>query len=178
MENSYDDIISMLSKIRKIQDKKLQSKFNKMINEQVEEPTPETQEQSPEGEVGKENTDFTVINNLEVVINSTDQNDLTLGEDEKSQISRVVDDFHAEVDDMVEFGKLILYRDSAKLNGKLTAMGIDFLLVGGADSGLYLTNMSMLKIDTKIMEMVERLKGFMAKFDDTMSELIQNRTEN
>jgi hypothetical protein len=119
-----------------------------------------------------------VINNVEVEIHSEDNQDLTIKDNEKGIISQLIDDFKKEVSELVDFGKLQVYSDSAKLDGKITQKGIEFTLSTGDDNGIYLSNASMLKIDDETMEYLEKLKSFEEKFSGSINDLIVNRKNN
>jgi hypothetical protein len=198
--DSYDEIKGMLNKIRKIQ---AQPRYG-IIQEQ----TPTDPEDSrgpltaPYGygagtkkpiprSVGTEpqkvdtvdpskagDNDVAVINNVEVQIHSEDPEDLILQDDEKGQISQLIDDFKSEVSEVAEFDKLNLYPDSAKLDGRIGELGLNFTFSTGDDTGLYLTNTQMLKIDDNSLDAINKLRTFEAKFSNTINDLLSNRREN
>ncbi len=175
-KNQYDEIKGMLNILRKIN-----SPSNGSLREQVEVPVQQqsVQPQQPAPQNGgQEGEDFTVINGVEVEIHSEDNQDLTVNDNEKGLISKLIDGFKAEVSELVEFGKLNIYSDSAKLDGKITGKNIEFTLSTGDDNGVYLSNASMLKIDDETMEMLEKLKAFEDKFIGSINDLIVNRKDN
>jgi hypothetical protein len=196
--DSYDEIKNMLSKVRKIQELGRTNSYG-MIEEQVDseegdefqnleksvgnymnkppqsQPTnnPVPPQQSKEGE---ENEDFAVINNVEVEIHSEDPEDLELSEEEKGKISQVIDDFRKEVSEIVEFDKLDIYEENAKLSGKISDVGLSFMISTGNDSGLYLSNASMLKIDDESIDIINKLRTFEPKFSGAINDLLVNRS--
>ena len=200
--DSYDEIKGMLGKVRKIQ---LLAKINpygllkeqayqgeteepqdsrgpltapygygagtkKPIPRSVNNPTPENSEKSAEGE------DLMVINNVEVEIHSEDPEDLQLSDEEKNKISQLIDDFRAEVSEIAEFDKLHVYNDNAKLDGRISDIGLNFTLSTGNDTGLYISNASLLKIDDNSLNVINKLRGFEQKFSNSINDLLVNRS--
>jgi len=129
-------------------------------------------------EESSKNKDYDVVNNVEVVINSTDTADLQLNDDEKVKLSQLIDDFRTEVSEITEFGQLNIYDDNAKLDGNLGEVNLGFTLSAGDDNGLFLSNSAMVQINDNIMEFINKLKLFQIKFNDVLNELISNRQQN
>jgi hypothetical protein len=126
------------------------------------------------GNGGEESSDFIVINDVEVVIHSEDPEDLQLNDEEKGKISQLIDDFRAEVDETVEFGKMDIYEASGKLTGKIGEFGMEFTLSTGDDTGLYL-NGQMLKIDENSLSTIEKLNQYQMKYSSTINDLLVRR---
>lgn len=133
---------------------------------------------NPANNQKSEKNDLTVINNVEIVINSTDEADLTLNDDEKGKISQMIDDFRSEVSEITDFGKLNIYDGSAKLDGNVKEVNLGFTLSAGDDNGLFLSNSSMLQINDTTLQYIDKLKKFQIKFNDIMDEIISNRQQN
>ncbi len=131
--------------------------------QQPQNPVPAGNDQQQSGE---EKKDFTIVNNVEVRFNSTDSTDLQLKDDEKTKISGLIDAFRTEVSELTEFGKLNVYPDSVKLEGRVGNLNLDFMLSAGDDNGTYLSNTSLLKLTPEIMDMLNKLKKFETKFTD------------
>lgn len=179
-KDSYEEIKGMLNTIRR-----LNSNYG-MIKEQAEagqqqQPVQQSA-QSPvqhqsvtdQPPVSSDENIF-VINDVDVEIHSEDTMDLTLNDTEKGQISQLIDDFRAQVSEIAEFDRLDIYPDSAKLSGTIPDKGIGFTLSTGDDTGLFLSNTSMLKIDNDYVTVINLLKSFEAKFSDTINDLLVNR---
>jgi hypothetical protein len=160
----------MLNTIRKIQSS-TKPKYG-LIGEQL---TPETQQSQIQPQGGEEDgSDFSVINDVEVVIHSEDTEDLELTEEEKGKISQLIDDFRVEVVETVEFDKLHVYETSAKLDGKIGEIGLQFTLSTGDDTGFYI-NAQMLKIDENSLEIIRKLSTYELKFSSTINDLLVRR---
>ena len=180
--DSYDQIKGMLNTMRNLSHKTHQS-----IREQVESQPQQVPQQSsgqpinnnqPEQPNGTENKDVTVINNVDVVVNSADPQDLTFNPDETGKISQLIDDFRTEVSELVDFDKLIIYPNSAKLDGKIGNVNLGFTLSAGDDEGLFLSNASFLKVDETSLDIINKLKMFSDKFSSVLNEMLANRKEN
>jgi hypothetical protein len=132
------------------------------------------QENHPESEVQTEDSDYTVINDVEVVVHSEDPEDMELTDEEKAKISQLIDDFRAEVSETAEFDKLHIYETNAKLDGKIGEYGLMFTLSTGDDTGLYI-NGQMLKIDENSLLILEKLGQYELKFSNTINDLLVRR---
>lgn len=174
MKNEYDQIKEMLNKIRNIQ----QSVSTKNLREQVEQSLIDTNNDSDNSSNSSNNTDIAVINNVDVEIHSDDTQDLTLKDEEKGQISQLIDDFRSKVSEIAELEKLDLYNNSGKLTGKIEKFNLQFMLSAGDDEGLYIQNTEMLKIDDESLDTINKLKTFLEKFKSTINILLVNRKEN
>lgn len=175
-KNSYDEIKGMLKTMRSFNRPNSYGSLKEEIQpQQPQNPVPAGNDQQQSGE---EKKDFTIVNNVEVRFNSTDSTDLQLKDDEKTKISGLIDAFRTEVSELTEFGKLNVYPDSVKLEGRIGNLNLDFMLSAGDDNGTYLSNTSLLKLTPEIMDMLNKLKKFEAKFTDEMNNLILTRRQN
>ena len=68
-----------------------------------------------------------------------------------------------------------IYEDNAKLEGKISDVNLGFTLSTGNDTGIYLSNTSMMKIDEDTMDMINKLKTFHPKFINTINNLLVHR---
>lgn len=176
MMNEYDQTKRMLNKIRNL------NNTTKNLREQVDNnqdtiDSENPMENPPALRGDSEQTDVNVINNVDVQIHSNDESDLQIKDDEKGNISQLIDDFRSDVSEIVDFGKLDIYDESAKLNGKLKGVGIQFVLSAGDDNGFYLNNTSLLKIDDTSIDLINKLKVFQQKFSSIMNDIIVARKE-
>ena len=55
-------------------------------------------------------------------------------------------------------------------------MKLGFTLSTGDDTGLYLSNASLLKIDDKSLDIINKLKRFELKFSNSINDLLVNRS--
>ena len=204
--DSYDEIKSMLNKVRKIQAMPVYGVIEEQTyqGETAGEPQdsrgpttvpygygagtkkpiprsvgtePEKSSTTPYQQTRRDSGDVDVINDVDVEIHSEDSADRTLEDDEKGTISQLIDDFKAEVSEIAEFNGLHIYPDSAVLNGKIRGKGMNFSYSAGDDNGFYLGSPSLLKIDSESLELINRLKTFEPKFVNTINDLLVNRRD-
>jgi len=204
IQNDYDQIKGFLNKIRKIQE--TTNPEYGMIQEQEDSRGPLTApygygagtkkpiprsvnnpsvEDDPvqdptikdiPGEEGEEQKDIAVINNVDIQIHSSDPEDLELKDEEKNRISQLIDDFRTEISEIAEFEGLHIYPESAKLNGVIKDVGINFVLSTGDDTGLYISNPSLLKIENDSIDIIGKLRSFLPKYSNTINNLLLDRS--
>lgn len=187
--NEYDEIKGFLNKIRKIQSIPKSNNYG-IIREQLDD-SQEDDEYSEPSDDGddvvkdptiknvpgeKEHEDVAVINDVDIEIHSEDPEDLELQDEEKKKISQLIDDFRTDVSEIAEFDKLHVYSDSARLDGKISNIDMSFSLSTGNDTGLYISNPSMLKIDDNSLDVINKLRMFQPKFINSINDLILNRS--
>jgi hypothetical protein len=168
MKNEYDQIKKMLNTMRTIK-----SSSNLIIKEQI---TPQIGDTSSD-ESGRESEDedIVVINNVDVNISSDDVLTAKLTDEEKAKISQMIDDFKTDVSNVVELNQLKIYNNSAKLDGKLSDPPVIFTFSSGDDVGVYLNNISMLKLTEESIETFKKLLLFEDKFITTINDILNSR---
>lgn len=177
MSNDYDDMKKMLTICRKIQ-KDAQTKVN-IIKEQSQpssQVAPSNLQKQQPGD--KENKDIANINGVDIYINSSDQLDLELKEDEKGKISQLIDEFKKDVTQLTDLSKMTVAPNTVKLEGNIPTYSLQFIYSAGEDQGLYLTNLSMLKIDEQILALINNLLTFQNKFISVTNEMLSYRNDN
>ncbi len=158
----YDETKKMLDTIRNF---KYKSKQSVSLHEEI----------SP---LNNQKNDITVVNDVDVNINSSDGNDLVLNDNEKTAISQVVDNFMNQVSQIVEFEPGVTINEKQiRLDGKLTDDDIDFVIIAGDGRGLYI-NADMLKLEEETIEILDKLIKFEEVFKTAMETLINQRQRN
>jgi hypothetical protein len=126
----------------------------------------------------EQQSDFVIINDVEVKMLSTDSLDMKLSEDQKSSISNLIDNFKQQVNQIVDFEPgMSINENQIRLDGSLPDQDINFVLISGQDSGVYI-NAEMLKLETEVGNLLEKLVKFQATFETSMNPLIQTRNNN
>jgi hypothetical protein len=162
MKNEYDLIRGMLNTVRNYQNN---TKGQKKLFEQVD-------------VNDNEDNDIDVINDVDVKITSTDENDLKLTDEQRSQISEIIDGFKSQVTQLVEFVPgFTINSEQIRLDGNLTETDINFVLIAGSESGVYI-NADMLKLDQTVGNDMEKLVKFIEVFKVTMGKIIEERKNN
>lgn len=171
MKNEYDQIRGMLKTIRQFE-----NRTTKNLREQVETQTTDNSQplEKNDGEYG----DVDVINNVDVNLHSEDSMDVKLSDEEKGNISQMIDDFRTQVSSTVEFDKIDIYSNGVKMTGKIENYNMTFVFSGGDGEGLYISNPSMLKIDDESLSIINKLKKFQERYISVVNEIIINRKQN
>lgn len=169
MKTEYDVTKNMLKTIRTITESKTSKKS---INEQVEGQTPE-QASSQESK-----NDITVINNVDVKLNSSDKQDLKISDTDKNAISQLIDGFSQQVSQIAEFDPgMTINQNQIRLDGYLPDEDIHFVFIAGQEAGVYI-NAEMLKLEQNIANILEKLAKFNETFKTSMEPLIKERYNN
>lgn len=182
MSNEYDDMKKWLSIGRKLQESAM---IKKTIKEQIEPSsqvvpssqvaTPSLQKQQPGIE---EKSDIANINGVDIYVKSSDKMDLELKEDEKGKISQLIDEFKKDVPELTNLSKMTVMPNTVKLEGTIPTYSLQFIYSAGEDQGLYLTNLSMLKIDEQIVALINKLLMFENKFTSVTNDMLSYRNDN
>jgi len=115
--------------------------------------------------------------NVEVKIHSTDQEDLSLSDEEKASLNQLVQNFKSQVSELVNFEEgFNIYVDSVRLDGTIEN-DLSFVFIAGNERGLYL-NANMLKIEAETVETINKLEKFQHTFEDVVMEIMNNRKNN
>jgi len=109
-----------------------------------------------------------------LVLHGKEQTDLELTTDEKIAFQETMDEFIAEVSDLVDFNKLNIYPNNVEWSGKLIDYDVDFFLSIGEESGIYI-NGEMIKADDEFLEMINKLKTFYEKFKSKWAKILASR---
>lgn len=170
--NRYDDTKKMLNILRSLKNTQYRS-----INEQFE---TDQQLQKQDIKVSDKSTqdDITVINDVDVKILSTDEIDLELSEEHKNILSSIIDSFREQVSQIsnLEPG-ITISEDQIRLDGSLPDEDINFVIIAGNESGLYI-NADMLKLEEDVLLMLQKLQKFELSFKDGLEPIIRERQNN
>ena len=167
MRNEYDVAKSMLKTMRLFTEGKEQNK--KTIKEQSETLPPEAQNMKD---------DFLVINDVDVKLMSADDSDMKLLDDQKNEISNIIDSFKSDISQIVDFNPgFTISPDQIRLDGTLTDEDVKFVFIAGKEDGVYI-NAEMLKLDTDTAMTLEKLAKFQETFKTSMEPLINQRNNN
>lgn len=167
----YDDTKKMLNTLRKLNENR---QSNSVIKEQQEEIP---QQVNPE-QTQKQESDFVIINDVEVKMLSTDEMDMELKQDQKETISNLIDNFRQQVSQIVDFDPgMTINQNQIRLDGTLTDEDISFVLIAGEESGVYI-NADMLKLNTETGTALEKLAKFEETFKTAIEPLITQRNNN
>ena len=109
-----------------------------------------------------------------IVIHGKDKSDLQLTTDDKKAFQETMDEFVAEVSEIVDFNKLNLYPNNVEWSGKVTELDVEFFYSIGETNGIYI-NGTMTKIDDDYLEFLNNLRQYYEKFKSKWSKVIAAR---
>jgi hypothetical protein len=168
--NEYDSTKKMLNTLRKLNGLIVENEIGGEQPQQQDSMGPEEAVATKE-----QDSDFVVINNVEVKLLSTDKTDLKLTDEQKTSISNLIDNFKQQVNQIVNFEPgMSINEGQIRLDGKLPDQDINFVFVAGKESGVYI-NAEMLKLETEVGNLLEKLVKFQATYETSMNPLIENR---
>lgn len=175
----YDETKKMLDTLRKLNESRSSFKnLNEVSQEQrISNDTP--QSRMPNNDVDRDvKDDFTVINDVEISYISSDRDDMSLKDDQKNAISQLIDNFRQQVSQIVEFDPgMTIKENQIRLDGVLTDEDINFVLISGEESGLYI-NSDMLKLEDDVIIVLDKLLKFEETFKTSMEPIITQRNNN
>lgn len=115
--------------------------------------------------------------NVEVKIHSTDQQDLSLSDEEKNSLNQLIQNFKSQVSELASFEEgFNIYVDNVRLDGSIEE-DLEFVLIAGNNRGLYL-NANMLQVEQDTVEIIAKLEKFQHTFEDVVTEIMNNRKNN
>lgn len=109
-----------------------------------------------------------------LVLHGKEQSELELTTDEKIAFQETMDEFVAEVSDLVDFNKLNVYTNNVEWSGKIIDFDIDFFFSIGEENGMYI-NGEMIKTDESFLELITKLKNFYQKFKSKWAKVLASR---
>jgi hypothetical protein len=125
-------------------------------------------------ESGKDLTQSYRISGGILVLHGKDQRELELTTDEKIAFQETMDEFVAEVSDLVDFNKLNVYPNNVEWSGKIIDFDVEFIYSIGEENGIYV-NGDMMKMDDKFIEFVTKLKSYYEKFKSKWAKILASR---
>lgn len=109
-----------------------------------------------------------------LVLHGKDRTELELTTDEKIAFQETMDEFVAEVSDLVDFNKLNIYPNNVEWSGKIIDFDIEFFYSIGEENGIYL-NGEMIKTDEKFLDLITKLKTYYEKFKSKWAKILASR---
>ena len=167
-KTEYDQIKGMLNRLRTLNESK---NINKSIlKEDIDSDETSSLESSKEQ---YDNVD--VINDVEVKLLSTDKEDIKLKDEERNEISQLIDNFRQQVSQLADLDPgLTITEKQIRLDGTMTETEISFVFIAGEESGLYL-NSDMLNVEQETLDMFGKLLKFKPTFITAMEPLLRIR---
>ncbi len=161
--SGYDDIKGMLKTLRSLNETVYAKKSLTEETEEVQQPTDNTQSVDNSAEK-KQYDNIEVVNDVDVKLLSSDREDIELKQEEKTGISQIAN---------LKPG-ITITETEIRFDGEIPDLEINFVLISGEGSGLYI-NGDMLLLNDETMEMLEKLRKFEPTFITAMEPLIRDR---
>jgi len=109
-----------------------------------------------------------------LVLHGKDEADVQLTTDDKKAFQETMDEFVAEVAEIVDFNKLNVYENNVEWSGKVTELDLEFFFSIGESKGVYI-NGTMIKLDDEFLEFVDKLQTYYEKFKSKWSKVIASK---
>ena len=170
MINEYDEIKNLLRKSRLLTEQPDPSPINlakdieKNIKQDVEKDTDNVKEK---------NKKYRISGGI-LSIYGDNSTEVNLTTDDKIAFQETMDEFVNEVSDLVDFGPLNLYKNSAEWSGKIVDFDVEFFMTIGEQNGVYI-NGNQLKLDEKFMDTISKLTAYYEKFKSKWAKVIASR---
>lgn len=103
-----------------------------------------------------------------------DQKELEITTDEKVAFQETMDEFVEQVSDLSDFGVLNVYPNNVDWSGKVIDFDLEFYFTIGENSGVYI-NGDMIKLDTELIELINKLTKFYEQFKSKWSKVLASR---
>ena len=188
MKNKHDEIKDLLKASRNLLTNSLVKEDTEriknsygMLNEQditkkydVAQSVSDTIEDDENDEAKEERKQGYRISGGILVLHGSDKTDLELTTDEKIAFQETMDEFVAEVSDLVDFNRLNVYPRNVEWSGKIIDFDIEFYYTIGEENGVYIEG-DMIKTDEKFLDMVSKLKSYYEKFKSKWAKVLASR---
>ena len=188
MKNKHDEIKDLLKASRNLLTNSLVKEDTEriknsygMLNEQditkkydVAQSVSDTIEDDENEEAKEERKQGYRISGGVLVLHGSDKTDLELTTDEKIAFQETMDEFVAEVSDLVDFNRLNVYPRNVEWSGKIIDFDIEFYYTIGEENGVYIEG-DMIKTDEKFLDMVSKLKSYYEKFKSKWAKVLASR---
>jgi hypothetical protein len=109
-----------------------------------------------------------------MVIHGEDRKDVELTTDDKKAFQETMDEFVAEVSDLVNFKQLNVYKNNIDWSGKIVDFDVDFYFTIGESNGLYISG-NMVKVDENFLNAINKLQTYYEKFKSKWARILASR---
>jgi hypothetical protein len=170
----YDADKKMLNTLRALNEAKSPS-LSRILREDL------NVNQQPIDNTTADDSDFNVVDDVQVKIISSDKLDFQLTNEEKGKLSQLISNFKQQVDDLAELDpgfNIDVTQSEFRLDGKIPDQDITFVMTAGnANTGVYV-NADMLKLTDDVLLTLSKLNKFQHGFSDAASNFITSRKNN
>ena len=107
-------------------------------------------------------------------IHGKERKDVEITTDDKKAFQETMDEFVAEVSDLVNFNQLNVYQNNVDWSGKIVDFDIDFYFTIGENNGLYISG-DMVKVDENFLNSINKLQTYYEKFKSKWAKIIASK---
>jgi len=109
-----------------------------------------------------------------IVLHGDTSKDVELTTDEKTAFQETMDEFVAEVSDLVNFGQLNVYQNNVDWSGLIVDSDTEFYFTIGESNGIYMSG-EMVKVDENYLGMISKLQAYYEKFKSKWAKILASR---
>jgi len=109
-----------------------------------------------------------------LVLHGKDKMDLDVTTDDKTTFQQTMDEFVAEVSDLVDFDELHVYKNNVQWGGNLIDDDIKFIYTVGENGGVYISA-DIVKVDEDFLNILNSLENFYQKFKSKWARVLSLR---
>lgn len=169
MINEYDEIKKLLKKSRLLTESPSLGPIN--LAKDIEKSTEDSMTKDVDSQ--EKNKKYRISGGI-LSIYGDNNTETSLTTDDKLAFQETMDEFIAEVSDLVDFGQLNLYKNSVEWSGKIVDFDVEFFMTIGEQNGVYI-NGNQLKLDEKFMDTMSKLTAYYEKFKSKWAKVIASR---
>lgn len=125
-----------------------------------------------------DNNDVDVINDVDVKLISSDENDMVLTDEQKTAISGIIDSFRDQVSQTAELDPGFTFSpDEIRLDGIIPELDLNFTYITGQNAGLYI-NAEMLNVTQETMDVLVKMLTYNKQITDALDLILRQRKNN
>lgn len=109
-----------------------------------------------------------------IVLHGDNSQDVELTTDDKIAFQETMDEFVAEVSDLVNFGQLNVYKNNVDWSGLIVDFDTEFYFTIGESNGIYMSG-DMIKVDENFLDVVSKLQSYYEKFKSKWAKILASR---
>ena len=181
--NNYDEIRAIVEASRRALQKQNVNEINQIKKSQgllkeedekiqIDKFSEEDVEQNGEQD---ETRSFKIQGSI-ISIHGSKKSELQLTLDEKNAFKESMDEFRAEISEIVDFKPLNIYSNKVQWSGTIPDKEINFHFSTDENNGVYM-DAQMLKLDDEIVDLIEKLQKFFEKFKLKWNKILGTRKE-
>jgi hypothetical protein len=170
MNNEYDEIKNLIKKSKLLKEQSI-GPIN--LAKDIEKDVTQTYDQDMDKPANDYNKKYRISGGI-LSIHGDNSTQVALTTDDKIAFQETMEEFVSEVADLVDFGQLNLYKNSAEWSGNIIDQDVEFFMTIGEENGVYI-NGNQLKLDDKFMDTISKLTAFYEKFKSKWARVISSR---